>query len=208
MPLAKRSIADKSKEEIQQLRAMERIKGRSILEKIEFWYTTNIPFSLPESAEKKRNRMTFVWEKAQKGYPYGKVANMCAKKFGISLRRAKIEIADANKLFGSLEKTDAQIEKHLIIQMVKDTYRKAVKADDLKGRNQALSNLIKAVGLDKMDPNAIDWEKLQPSLYTIVLDEPSRKVIEQLVKSPTTDFGQLLGQFDTEDAEIVQDEEE
>lgn len=196
----KKPISQMTKQEIFDLRISERLKSMNILDQIEFWYTSDFDFDLPERAEEKKIRMIWIWDKAKKGYPTTKLVNMFAKKFGCTTRRAHYQLNDAKKLFGDMEKTDIQVEKYLVTQMAKDTYRKAIKEGDIKGRNQSIANIIKALGLDKIDPNAIDWKKLQPSLYTIVLDDNARQIIDKLAAAPVTDLGALIGKF-TEDAE-------
>ena len=89
-------------------------------------------------------------------------------------------------IFGDMRKANKEVKRHIAEQMALEIYRKAKKADDFKAMNAANRNYIEATGIKIEDPDIPDFEKLQPSVYPIIVDERLGAMLEQLLAVPGT----------------------
>lgn len=101
--------------------------------------------------------------------------------FDISQRHAYNILRDTEQLFGQVHKVDKEINRHISIEMAKETYRLARDEGDLKSMNAANRALIEAAGLNNEDPDLPDFAKLQPSLNIMVLPEGMEQDIQRML---------------------------
>jgi len=113
-----------------------------------------------------------------------------AKKEITAILMARYEITDvqayrdirsATQLFGQVNRSEKEGLRHIAQEMAMETFRLARDEKDLAGMNKALANVIKLGGLDREDPDLPDFDKLKQGLYPIILDDPVREMLLQLI---------------------------
>lgn len=105
------------------------------------------------------------------------------QNFDIQHAMAYRIIRQSQEIMGDVDRVDKRITRHMAIEMAKNNYRKAEIAGHLGEMNKALSQLIKAAGLDREDSELPDFEKLDAHLNVMVLpdgmEDLLRKTLEQ-----------------------------
>lgn len=106
------------------------------------------------------------------------------KTFDISHAQAYRDINDTQFIFGNFRKSNKEVKRHIAEEMALETYRTAQYMGDTKGMAAATRNYIDATGISVNDPDIPDFEKLQPSVYPIVIAKELEGMIEKLLASP------------------------
>ena len=147
------------------------------------WYTDERDrIKLNERQEIKLERMLFIYDKLVKdAMGSTNLAKFVSKKFSITSRQAYIDINDAKELFGDLSRVKKDAFRNVVYEYALQTFRKAKERNDIKGMNAATNNMIKVWALDKEDPELPDFDKLKQSLYPVILDDPIREMLLQIV---------------------------
>lgn len=113
----------------------------------------------------------------------GQIVKKLNKVYGISQAQAWRDIQLTELLFGKLRKANKEFKRSIAENMALETYRLARKDKDARGMAAANRNYIEATGCNIEDPDLPDFEKLQPSLYPIVLDDAIRKLLLNFIGS-------------------------
>ena len=122
------------------------------------------------------------------------------KQFEISQSQAFRDIRLTEMLFGAIRKGNKDFKRIRAEEMALETYRLARVQNNLKGMAAANRNYILATGCNIEDPDLPDFDKLEPSIYPIVLDEEIRKMLMNFIgSSGSLDLTKLIK--DAEEAE-------
>ena len=101
--------------------------------------------------------------------------------YGLSSAQAYRDINLCHFIFGNMRKANKEMKRHRAEQMALETYNLAWEQQDTKGMAMANKNYIEASGISKEDPDLPDFTKLQPSVYPIIPDDTTKKLLEQLL---------------------------
>lgn len=112
------------------------------------------------------------------------IIGMLMKTFDISQAQAYRDINDTNFIHGNFRKSNRELKRHIAEEMALETYRIAKDQGDVKGMSAANRNYIEATGISIADPDIPDFDKLQPSVYPIILSKNLEDMIEKLLSSP------------------------
>lgn len=105
-------------------------------------------------------------------------------QFKISEAQAYRDIRNAIQLFGDVISSSKEGHRYVIYEYAVKTFQLAAKNGDHKAMSQAVSNMIKLLGLDRDDPDIPEFEKLKPNVYPIVLDQQLEDTLKQLLSNP------------------------
>lgn len=182
------------------------------LEAIEAYYLDERGhIELTKHQDQVRRRLLVAHSLYLEAAPRKDIKSKLMKRYSISAEQAYRDIRHAIRLFGEVNKSEKEGERHMLKELALETFREARKQHDLKQMNAAISNLIKLGGHDREDPDAPDWEKLKAGLYPIILDDPIRelftKLIEQNGSIDLTKFMQNVAAT-SEDTEYIDISEE
>lgn len=139
-------------------------------DRIKQWIIDKDNCKLSESDKAMFNR----WDEADnllRTTPRKKViASILCDKFKISQATAYNDIANAQRLFGSMYMLDKNWWRNFVIEDILELIEKAKKDDNFKVWNAAHNNLIKAIGLDQLDNDLkIDPEIIsQHNFFTVI----------------------------------------
>ena len=107
------------------------------------------------------------------------------RTFNLSQSQSYRDLRLTEKLFGEVRKSNKAIKRQIAENMAKETYRMAKADGDFRGMNSATKNFIDATGCNIDDPELPDFEKIQPSVNVIMVDESLiRKLKDNLRSGP------------------------
>lgn len=86
-----------------------------------------------------------------------------------SLATVYRDIAQAKKLFGSIDSVDKNAERIIAIEWARTTFRMALKERNLTEMNAATRNLIKASAIENEDPESFTEEDMQQHVYYAII---------------------------------------
>lgn len=198
-------VGGMTKKEITELRARERMKGLSTFDAIHEYYHSDLPVRLNATQEEIRLRYVNTWSKLMKGMPRHKVRESIIEEHGVTERTAYSDIRNCEKIFGSLEVTDKAAKRQMVERLILEAKEIAELDENVDGMLAAADKIIKLYGLDKEDIDMPEWDKMEPSVYPIVLDEFSKGLFEKLMKSSSSvDISEMMGSL--ADEAIIEEE--
>lgn len=86
------------------------------------------------------------------------------------------DIANAKKLFGSIDSVDKNAERIIAIEWARMTFRMALAKKDIDGMNAATRNLIKASAIERDDPETFTEEDMQQHVYYAIIKMPNESI--------------------------------
>lgn len=143
-------------------------------------------------------------------------AQMLTKEYPISESTAYQIVRNVFTLYGDITDTDKKWSRSLASKMALQTFRAAVKENDLAAMNAATRNFTIIEGLDREDPDAPDFSKLEAKPVYLVPSEATEKFIEQIAaslshgldKSSIMDFSKLFESAENAEYEEIDTAEE
>jgi len=105
------------------------------------------------------------------------------EKFEVHERTALHDLRAARELFGDPRDINKKADAAIAADMAKKLYTKALEADDFNAASRALTNFIKARGLDRDDPEMPDFANLEIRPDEISIPEDQARILEEIVKS-------------------------
>jgi hypothetical protein len=144
---------------------------------------------------------------------YKELVEWLVEKFGISHRQAYVDIAMAKQFFLSVEgREDKEFARGQMILQGEEFMHLAVSMGDFKSAAAFFRELAKIRGLDRVDPETMNADLLQPT-ELIIVDDPSELGFEK-IDNPDDVVNKLKQSFKknildavTDDAEEVDFEE-
>ena len=198
-------MVEKTKDQILDIRAREKIKNLDTLSAIREYYMSDLPVKLSKSQERVRKRILTAYMLEMKALARPIITRILCRAFDISKAQAWKDTRNAFRLFGDVNHAEKEGVRTILYEWSKSIYAKAKAAGDLQQANAAIANMIKIQGIDKHDPDLPDFSKLEPSFIPIVLDERIRELLNTMLDKPTIDLSSLMNQLNTEDAQIADD---
>jgi len=80
----------------------------------------------------------------------------------ISKAQAYRDLGIAKYIIGNITQIHRKFERASLVAWQKERMERAVVLDDIRGFNQGMSNVIRILGLDREDPNPVDYSTFQP----------------------------------------------
>lgn len=185
--------------------AKEDIKGLSTADAIIHYYRVDVDFPLPDAVARRHKRAKFIYNKMIEGEKSREIIVSAMKHFEMSERQMYLDMKLAREVFGSVEKMEKNIQRAMVDNKAKEILKKAINEDNLKEANSAIKNLIKLHNLDKENPELPDFSKLDPSLYTIILDQQGMEITDKMTDQGVIDLSKVAEDIPYED---IEDEEE
>lgn len=145
-----------------------KLENNTLMERIKQHYLTGYEISAFDDSIRVR------WEAAfasimEKDTDF-ESATMLAKRFGISIRQAYIDISNAKSLFGDIRKSSKEALRYMVTDWAVALLKKAEKAEDYYAAAKALEKIIKANNLDKEDQDLPDPSKIQPPVQLLSIN--------------------------------------
>jgi len=175
-------IAALTKEEREDIKMRQSLKGRTQTEIVALWYKSETPFTLTESEERMRKR--WDWAKAQflAVNTYAETVESLMAEFGISVSQARIDIRNMRNAFGDLDEVPKHLHRQRAIEMALKAFKKAEKEGDIDGMTKATKVYISAAGLDRDDTEVFDLDKMMKErMYVEVMDPQLRTLLLNLL---------------------------
>lgn len=119
------------------------------------------------------------------------IVNCLKETYLISQSYAYKIIREAQVIFSDVYKINKDINRHIAIEMAKQTYRMAKKKGNTYDMGRAAMAFIKAAGLDKEDADLPDFSKLQASLLVAVLPDGLEESIANILKGGVVDLNKV-----------------
>lgn len=121
----------------------------------------------------------------------------------LSRASAYRDCANALSLFGDIGKAKKEGIRHLTTEMLKDSYALAVKLSDPDAMIKAARAIAYVNGVNNIDPEAIDWEKLEPHTYEIGIDPIMIAALQSLIKGGKIDLRMLTEAMNSQATDAV-----
>lgn len=116
-------------------------------------------------------------------------------EFGVSEPTAYRDFKDALRLFGDIKKSEKEGYRYILYEMMMKTFQLAAKNGDYKTMSDTTGKMAKLMGLDRDEPDMPDFEKLEPNVYPIVMDEATKALFLALASRPgTVDISEMMKQ--------------
>lgn len=109
------------------------------------------------------------------------VVGSLMREHNVAQRTAYNIINDAQRIFGQIQQTHKDFARIQAVEMAKFLWATAKRREDVKGMNKALENFIRATGIDRLDPDLPDFERLAPSLNILMLPEGMEEMIKAML---------------------------
>jgi hypothetical protein len=103
--------------------------------------------------------------------PTPQIIGTLIKQHNYQQRVAYNILNDTQTVFGQIQNADKDFARLQAIEMAKYAWDIAKRRGDLGGMNKAIKNFVLATGIDRIDPDLPDFEKLAPSLNILQLPE-------------------------------------
>ena len=135
---------------------------------------------LTEAEQKTWERLQKAWGMKLKGYSHSEIAQLLTTEYGITARQGNFDVMATIALYGDTTRSTKEGMRAMLSEMAFKLWRKALLQDDLKAMDAAISKLTKIHGVDRDDPEVIDFSKLEQHLYAMVLDQQSQDALKVL----------------------------
>lgn len=163
---------------------------------------------LSEHEQKVLERLSSMWYNGCKGYPTKSLVEIHQKTFKMGYWAAFQDWKHCKELFGDPKLVNKAADAAMAAEMALQLYRDALENSDFKGAAAALTNFIKARGLDKDDGGAPPFEKIEIKPDEIVIPKQYLEALMTMIKSsPVLDLSKML-QKNAEDVEYANSTEE
>lgn len=177
--------------------------GDTTFDKIFAHYIDEKKYTLSKKQEEIKERWLAAWTLRITFHSTDQAINVYMNKYSVSRAQAFRDISRAERLFGSLSKTDKDGKRAIWSEYIHKYYLMAIKAKDLKSVGNALKLMERAYELDSEDNALVNFEKL--------LDKPiklsvKKTVIEMVVATLDSGIVDLNNPVIDVDYEEVEDE--
>lgn len=200
-------ITDKSLEEITEIRAIAKSKEMETFNAIKEYYMGTDPIVLSPTREEIRKRWHTIYLMKMDRKSDHEIANSIKRLHEISQSQAYQDIANAKKLFGITNKSDRDLNRQMAEQMALETYQFAKEKRNTKDMVAANKSFIEAGGLKDDQSDIIDFSKIEPSIYVVMIDPRTEKLMERLFSKPTINLSELMDQA-AEDIDYVEERQD
>lgn len=169
---------------------MLRIEKDTTFDRIFAHYVEDVVLTKKESEIKER--WEAAWSLLCNYHSSEQAKPIIAKRFDISERQALRDIRNAILLFGDVTKSSKEGYRHILFEYSMKVWQLAAKNNNIQEMNRAIANMIKIKGLDKEDPDKIDWADLEPHIIKFSLNHDVKSLIKQSMKSGKIDLDNML----------------
>jgi len=145
-------------------------------------------------------RIKLAWSLlSEKHLSRQQAATQVSKTYNISEIQGHNDVRDALNLFGEATRAQKEGLRFVTYEAIMKTFQLAYKAEDYRTMADATKNMIKVLGLDKDDPDAPDFARLEQHIYIMQIDADVKdKLMEMVRRHGTTDLNKI------EDAEFIE----
>lgn len=147
---------------------------------------------LTDKQEEIRQRWEAAWTLMCNYHSPDQTKAMIAKQFNISERQALRDIKNSILLFGDVSKTSKEAYRHLLFEYSMKAWQIAAKDRNADGMNRAVSNMIKIKGLDKADPDGVDWERLEQHEIRIKVPKDMMRAMKEMLQKGAVDLDEAI----------------
>jgi hypothetical protein len=123
---------------------------------------------------------------SEKGLSREQTAKKLVEDFGVAIETARRNVVSTINIFGLNNRAEKEGMRMIVYEMITKTFQLAAKKEDLKAMQACQNKIMKLFGLDRDDPDAPNFEAMEPGNYIIVLPEKQRKSLEQMIQNPGT----------------------
>lgn len=148
----------------------------------EYYQDTRDRVKLNERQAEIKDHIQKAWSMLSAGKPNQNIVKVLFKDFGLTKATAYRRIKEAIELYGDIRKASKEGMRFILYDLQMKTYDRAKKADDIRGQNAAIANLIKISGVDKENVDLPNFEQLEPNVYPILIPEQMQRAIEMLLQ--------------------------
>jgi hypothetical protein len=204
-------------ERIKTRRMLPHIVGKQgIVESIQAYLNDRTGLiTLTPKQEEMYERIKFAKSYLLKFHSKDETAQMLTKEYDISESTAYQMVRHVFSIYGDITATDKKWSRSMASKMALQTFRTAQKENDLAAMNAATRNFTIIEGLDREDPDAPDFSKLESKPVYLVPSEATEKFIEQIAgsllggigKSAIMDFSNLFKDAENAEFEEIEGEE-
>jgi len=157
-----------NKNDLALIRAIK--ESGTAFDRISGWYMYGDKYvALSPVEEKQRDRYRFTFTQLRNGRSNEFIVKRLMDEYDIKESQAYVDIREAKKLFGDINKADAEGERHIHYEMAMFAWREARKTNDLKEMNKAMGNIIKIKKYDKESDDNTDRKPVGANNYYLVL---------------------------------------
>lgn len=155
--------------------------------------------------QNKLKRVTLVYDQLLDAQSNNIIIERLQDNFQLSMAQAWRDLHLSEALFGNLRQSNKAMKRQIAENMALETYRQAKRTGDLKAMAAANRNYIAATGIENEDLDLPDFDKLQPNIYAVVLDDDVRQLFTDFIQNSggSLDLTKLIEK--AEDAQIVED---
>ena len=176
--------------------------GDTTYDKIWEYFLSETSVTLTPNQDEIRKRWLSAWTLRLEFHSTEQAVNVHMAKFEVSRAQTFRDLRNAEKLFGSLSKTNKDGKRAIWAEYCHKFYLMCVKQKDLQSMGKALDLLGKAYEVDKIDDATHNPEKLENKPIKLSISKASAELIATSLKTGIIDYNKLT----IEDAEIVKDE--
>jgi len=162
---------------------------------------------LSEKHEEMRRRLSAAFSLLTNYHSIQQAIPVLQEQFGYSESSAYRDINNAIKLFGNVLKSDKEGHRYIVYEFAVKTFQLAAKNGDHKSMAAATNNMIKLLGLDRDNPDAPDFSKLQPPPIVMIYEDQEKARIDAARakgKVDLTEFYLNENTIDVEHEEVAQ----
>lgn len=122
------------------------------------------------------------------------VKRILEEQTGLSARQIERDFQDALLLHGDVQEVNKKAWRNILIeyQMQVLNYANDQQPKDMKAANEAIKNLIKITGLDKDDPEKIDWSSLEPHVIKFSINKKVELLIKHQIAQGSIDLDDAI----------------
>lgn len=176
--------------------------GDTSFDKIWAHFLDETTYKLTEKQEELKERWLAAWTLRLNFHSTEQAVAVHMEKYGVSRAQAFRDINNAERLFGSLMKTDRAGKMAIWAEYCHKYYLMAIKGKDLKAMGKALELLGKAYEVDRNDTALHNPEKLENKPIKLSITKESAEILKAAFSTGVVNFNKL----NIEDAEVLEDE--
>ena len=190
----------KTRKKVTELTSLEKARSKEILtglkavDAIRLYYTSRHPIELSAKQEEIHVRYRYAYTCQLEAVPNMEIVSRMKGLFGIAENQAFRDIRESIKVFGDASRPEKEGIRMVVLEWAKDIYQNARAEKDWKEANASIRNIINLMGLDRDDPDMPDFDKISGGVHPLVLDEPVRKLLLNLLEAGSVDITSLLKQ--------------
>lgn len=138
---------------------------------------------LSEKDEIIRQRWSACFQLLNNYHSVQQAVAVMQKTYHISEASAYRDCRSAIEIFGDVTKSNKEAYRHILFEYSMKIFQLAATKNDLTEMNKALASMIKIKGIDKEDPDAFDFSKLQANTFEVSIPDNQLHYLESLTNS-------------------------